>query len=559
MTTSGVSSSQADPARWYNSLRSISVAQWQAIALGLVLLLQFSMVFTRAINWDEFFYFAEVERFSGGQLDRGLQTIHTRLFEWLTWIPATAVDQIVTGRVIMFGFELVTTVSIIIIARRFVPREIAVCCALAYLSAGFVMQHGASFRTDPMATGLLMAALAILARSRMRIGSIIIFAILTGWSIMVTIKVALYLPAFAGMAWLRWREAEKPLAMAVRITVAALAGLGAFGLMYLVHSAQIPTTSASGPGSIIESSGRKMFFIGIPPYLHVMTKAALVSMLLTVAIVLLPVCLLKSERRMAERIALAGLAAPLLSIVFYHNTAPYFYAFILPPVALACCVSLAFLAKRYSTLLLTIALALNAVVVWSFDGESRIGKQRQILQMADQIFPNGVRYFDLCFMLPSFTKANGFMTPWGTEVYLKTGKPTFALAMRKNAVPLIVENDPMFTNLLRTNEPALEFLPEDVRAMRGSYLQFWGPLWLAGQQLDPQEVRKIDIRVPGPYSVRGGPVTVNDASYDDGDVVELARGETLISAGSQPVTLWWGRDRRQPTVPPPTGEFWTLF
>lgn len=529
------------------------------IAILIVLALQFSLVFTRAINWDEFFYYAEVERFSNGQLERGLQTIHTRLFEWLTLLPGSAIDHIVVGRLVMLACEVITLAAIAAIARRFADRETAILCALAYLSAGFVLQHSFSFRTDPLAAALLTSALAILIRSKMNAWSILAFGLLTGWSLMVTIKVVLYLPAFAGLAWLRWRDADGSAAMAVRIALAALAGLAVFGITFLLHSSGIAQPNAPEPAAMIGASGAKMFSLGVPPYWRMAVKAVLFAVPLTLLILLVPGRLLEKCRPMPERLALAGLLAPVLTPLFYHNTAPYYYAFMLPPVAAACAVSIPLILKRYAAPFVTLILAANAVFVWSIDGESRIDKQRKILEMAGSMFPSGATYFDSSYMLPTFTKGNGFMTPWGMEGYRQSGVPIYARAMAKGPVPLVVENDPMLTSLLRSDAPTGIFLPEDEAAVRGNYVQYWGPLWLAGQRLEAGETRQVDLRVPGPYTVNGGPVSVNGEIFRDGQIITLQRGTMTISAPSGQTELLWGEDRSRTGEPELEGLFWTGF
>lgn len=547
MDTSGRGFARLDP-------RALSL-----IAIFVVLALQFSLVFTRAINWDEFFYYAEVERFSNGQLERGLQTIHTRLFEWLTLLPGSAIDHIVAGRIVMFACEVITLAAIAAIARRFADRETAILCALAYLSAGFVLQHGFSFRTDPLAAALLTSALAVLIRSKMNVWSILAFGLLTGWSLMVTIKVVLYLPAFAGLAWLRWRDADGSAAMAVRIALAGATGLAVLGITFLLHSSGIAQPDAPEPAAMIGASGAKMFSLGVPPYWRMAVKAVLFAIPLALLILLVPGRLLEKSRPLPERLALAGLLAPVLTPLFYHNTAPYYYAFMLPPVAAACAVSIPLILKRYAAAFVTLILAANAVFVWSIDGESRIGKQRQILEMADTMFPSGTTYFDMSYMLPTFTKGNGFMTPWGMEGYRKNGVPIYARAMAKGPVPLVVENDPMLTSLLRSDAPSRIFLPEDEAAVRGNYVQYWGPLWLAGQRLAAGETRQVDIGVPGPYTVNGGPVAVNGEIFKDGQIVTLQRGTMTISAPSGQTELLWGEDRSRTDEPELEGLFWTGF
>ncbi|MGB5779312.1 ArnT family glycosyltransferase [Allopontixanthobacter sediminis] len=525
----------------------------------IVLALQFSLVFTRAINWDEFYYYAEVERFANGQLERGLQTIHTRLFEWLTLLPGSEVDRIVAGRIVMFACEIITVASIAAIARRFADQQTALLCALAYLSAGFVLQHGFSFRTDPLAAALLTSAMAILVRSRMNAWSILVFGLLTGWSLMVTIKVALYLPAFAGLAWLRWRDANGSAAMAMRIALAGTAGLAVFGITYLLHSSGITKPDAPQAAAMIGASGSKMFSLGVPPYWFIAVKAVLFAMPLALLILLVPGRLREKSRPLSERIALAGLIAPVLTPLFYHNTAPYYYAFMLPPVAAACAVSIPLVLKRYAEAFVALILTANAVFIWSIDGESRIDKQRQILEMADTMFPSGTTYFDMSYMLPTFTKGNGFMTPWGMEIYRNRGVPIYAQAMAKGPVPLVVENDPMLTSLLRSDAPTGIFLPKDEASVRGSYVHYWGPLWLAGQQLEAGETRRVELRVPGPYTVNGGPVTVNGKMYRDGQTITLVRGAIKLSALSEESELLWGEDRSRTDKPELEGLFWTGF
>src|SRR5690606_15982850 len=99
--------------------RPADAAVWPLGALSILLVLQLTMVFTRAINWDEFFYWQEVAKFAGGTLDRPLQTFHVRLFAWLPPLFANSVDGIVTARLFMVACELATIAAIVILARRF--------------------------------------------------------------------------------------------------------------------------------------------------------------------------------------------------------------------------------------------------------------------------------------------------------------------------------------------------------------------------------------------------------------------------------------------------------
>src|SRR3546814_21017279 len=82
-------------------------------------------------------------------------------------LPIDAVDQIRVARLFMFGFELFTLCAIYGMARHFSGRLPGALAALAYLTGGYVFQHGFSYRADPMAAAFLMGSLWLLLSSRL--------------------------------------------------------------------------------------------------------------------------------------------------------------------------------------------------------------------------------------------------------------------------------------------------------------------------------------------------------------------------------------------------------
>src|SRR6185437_9996812 len=111
------------------------------------------------------------------------------------------------------------------LAARFAGRTTGLLCALAYLSAGFVLQHGFSFRFDPVDAALLMSARGVL-----------LFAALGGLAAAYTIKCVLYAPAFAGLAWLRWSEAEDKQRFAMNLAAAIAGSVMLCAALLLFHS-----------------------------------------------------------------------------------------------------------------------------------------------------------------------------------------------------------------------------------------------------------------------------------------------------------------------------------
>jgi len=126
-------------------------------------------------------------------------------------------------------------------------------------------------------------------------------------------------------------------------------------------------------------------------------------------------------------------------------------------------------------------------------------------------------------------------------------------------VPLVLEDDPAFTDALRTARPVPLLLDSDVALLRDTYVHFWGPYWLAGEALQAGESRTAHIRVPGSYTVRDGAIGVDGMMYVAGEVLHLERGEIAIAAYDKPARLLWGDQLKEPDMPPPQESYWTQF
>lgn len=530
------------------------------ICIGLVLTMQAALVFNRAINWDEFYHYSQVELFIRGNLSQPLQTFYVRLFQWLPLLPGTGVDHIVFARIFMFACEIVAAMGIVILAARFTDRTTGLLCVLAYLSSGFVLQHGFSFRTDPMLAALLVSALCVLGCTRFRGGWIAVFGVLLALAAMLSIKFVLYAPAFVGLAWWRWKDAGYGWAFPLRVVTALSFGVVAFGLLYLYHSTAGVTVQTAGE-AIVQNSANKMFFIGIPIYWMLMLKFVSISVFLVGMIVLFPLALFKSDLGLSAKVALGGLFLPITALAFYFNSLPYFYTFILPPVAIACALPIAMVTRRYGAAIVAVSFALLAANIWLREDRGVLDRQRQIQTAARAIFPGSISYFDFCGILPWQDKANAFMTLWGAENYRQGFVPPMREVMQKKTVPLVVEMGGMFTDVLTTNDPQPMFLPQDVAAMRETYLPFWGPFWVAGKKI-PANARAMDAEflVPGPYTLSGGAIEVDGRRVEVGEVVRLDRGvHSLAATGAKAAQLTWGNHLRKPEGEPPDRPYWTFF
>lgn len=548
-------STEANGSRFFGS-QSLIIA-----ALLLVLALQMPLVLNRAINWDEFWHYSQTVLLANGQLTAPLQTLYTRAFAWTTRLDGTGVDHIIIIRVFMLLCECAALAAIVGLATRFSDRSTALLCALAYLSASYVFQHGTSFRFDPPAAALLTGSLWILTCRPLQAKWVAVVAVLLGISFMLTIKSVLYAPAFAGIAWLRWSEAGYARGALLRLACVPVSAAAAFGILYLLHSQGLAGDTGNAAETVVSRSATKMFSLGIPPYWWASVRAAIFSPVQAVLILIVPFALLRSGRPAAERIALIGLWLPVTTLLFYHNTAPYYHVFMLAPV----CVSLASVmpqvVRRYGAMVMATIFVGGAVLTVLREPENPIDRQRELLTAAETIFGGPVGYFDSCAMLGSFVKANAFLTPWGIEQYLSGGYPAMTDTLKSQVVPLVVDDDIMFTKALRERGPVSMLLPQDVDMLRSTYLHFWGPFWVAGFDVMPNLAeRKIMVRVPGPYTLRASAdVKIDGISRQPGEVVEMARGAHRVGATTAPIKLVWGRKLQVPKTPAPREPYFMMF
>ncbi|WP_340586669.1 hypothetical protein [Erythrobacter alti] len=535
---------------------------WPVAALVVVFALQLHLVFTRSINWDEFHYLALVHELARGELAHPLQSFHARLFAWLPLLELPCVDQVVRGRLVMWLCEIASCAAITVIARRFVTLDRALCCALAYASVIYVMQHGFAFRYDPLAAALCMVSLAILARSRLSLAALAAFAVLMGVAFLVTIKIVLLLPAFAGVTWLRWSDAGFGRATLLRLAAAPVLAALVAGLLYLWHIADI--VEPASDSATLNRSSSAMFGFLLTGKLGYLAQAVLAGIPFFLTLALAIRAIARGERfSTAERVVLAGLAAPILWVLFYENTYPYFYTFMLAPVAVALAAGIGPIADRYGSAKFAVFCAAIASVTWAGDGPSRLDTQRDLQATISDMFAEPVNYFDFPDFLPDHRKANFFMTNWGMENYIQRSEPEFRDTMLETEVPLLLTieeaaNPTLFAVMHDLPQSRL-FHPADIAALRETYRHVWGPAYLAGTVLEPGETRVWTVFVPGTYTVEGS-LEIEGQSYRDGALVTLGRGSVvLIGDDIARSGLLWGDHIQIPAASAPARPYWTGF
>ncbi len=529
---------------------------WVLAALGVVLLLQLELVWNRPVNWDEFFHLSEAHAFARGELHELLQVFYARAFFWLARLGVDAVDQIRVARLFMLACELVTCCSIYAISRRFVNGTTALLATLSYVSAGYVLQHGMSFRADPMAAAFLMGAMWILLRSKLSLPAITGAAVLIALGFTVTIKIVLYAPAFAAVAWLRWHDGSNRrqlLRKGIALIVLSLVFSGLFTWLGWLTLPEALPPAAREAGRSLSSSGTMMFDLGLFPRGPYLIGAIFSAPLL--ALITIRTAIVLGRKSTAPerdlRIAAWLLLATLGCVSFYANSFPYFYAFILPPVAVAGAIGLAAMQQSLDTRLLLAAILVQAAISSFATPREVLPAQKQMLVAVHEVFPEPVAYFDFPGMVPDYRKANFFMTVWGVRKYRAGLEPTMAEVAREQVVPLLIVNQEPLVRNQAESAGAWELKPEDRLLLKDGYIPHWGPLWVAGHAFAPASTAaNFTVYTPGNYTLEGEAATIDGATVANGAVIHLDRGShALRHTSMRGVTLRWGDHLPRPRQP----------
>lgn len=497
------------------------------------------------INWDEFFFLSKIHDAIRGTLWHDFQSFYIHFFGWLPKLSGDEIEQVIAGRWVMLSAELITVFLIYLASRSFVSPVASAFAGLVWLSSGFVLVHGFSFRADPLATVLLMGALTIMIRFRPRVGLAAVSGGLGAVAVLVTIKSVLWLPAFLGvLAWQFSRSSSDELR---RMIGGVSAGaILSFCILYLWHIEGLPDHPDAGTAILGGALHATVLEAGLLPRHHEVwawitsSAAALVLMVLGV---------------WRDRIAL-WFIAPLLSLLFYRNAFPYFFPFIAAPAMIAVSLGAEQLRGRTLYFIPFILLMLGSIGNELFrvlpHGQAA---QRQLVSAVHEIFPEPVPYIDRNGMIASFPRHGFFMSTWGMNKY-RRGAPVMADILKEHTPPLLIANGPALASAMAGRvEPKNPYalLPEDARVLQDAYLHYWGAIYVAGLSATATPSgESVHVGVTGRYRIESqAPVKVDGESYGPGESVFLERGEHRISArdGTE-VQLIWGAANPPPEMPP---------
>ncbi|HTG37485.1 glycosyltransferase family 39 protein [Sphingopyxis sp. SE2] len=538
-----------------------TAAQLLCAMLAFVLLLQVELVFSKSVNWDEFFHFSQIHQHLLGRPAPWLQAPFVALFFWVPALPGDNIDHIQLIRLLILPFEIVTIAMIAGMVRRFADRETALLCGLIYATGGYVFLHAFALRADMIAAALLMTALWLILCRPLRGGNIALILLLVGLAFVSTIKAVLYAPAFLGVLLFRLERPGHRRALASAAILVLLAGLA---LLWLA-----PHLPASGPvgalrdiGDLGRASIDRMFSGGVFPQGVWLALQIVFAPLLSAAIFAAILHACWPGREPMERILFLSLLAPLATVAIYRNAFPYHFAFILPPAAVAIAPVVGWLRRRYGVVAVSFLPLAGALLLSLGQDREVLSSQRAIQTGIQTIFPVPVAYIDNSGMAGNFPRAvNHFASGWGLDNYYRAGEPIYSEALAAEPVPMLLANNVVLRSLFHDTLSGGRLLPADDEILRENYIPHWGRVFVAGKAIARGErPLAIAIAVPGRYTVEGGGIAIDGEYYPAGSVVTLARGMHSV-AGSRgvDVTLRWGDHLARPAFAWPSGRSFTEY
>lgn len=540
-----------------------------AAAILAVLAAKLLLIWRINVNWDEFFYLSNIHALARGELDLLLQGAYTHLFRWIAASDAYEVDQIVVLRLLMWLLLVWSAWLLYSLARRFASPVAAAFAVLAFAASWPVLKHGASFRADSMLLPLTLTTLLFITRDGDRhSGSDVAAGLCLGAAFTLTTKAVFMFPVLLMMIALPHGAASRPdvfrAGPAIRRLALILSVAGLLSaLLIAVHSTQLIAGAEPAGAFAARAVAAAILDVPIFPRGNYFRRVVMEDAIFWLAML----AGLLIAFRVRAYTAAGGILA-LLPVLFYRNAFPYYYPVMMAPAAILIALAADWIGRRsspswprgfglYALAVLGLLLmhhAWDGLMTLRFDEQQ---KQRSVVAAVHEVFPAPVLYIDHSGMIASFPKTNFFMSTWGVETYRRQGRDFMPELLASSRPPLLLVNHPV----LQPGTPLFRQLSEtDRRLLQGSYLNYWGPIRVAGVETELPAEGAVALRLPfaGRYrlasraSVRlDGKLLRHDETIEVGNAQVDIIASAAMAGTALTLKLIWADARDAPQRPPP--------
>ena len=547
------------------------------MAILITLILKLRLIFLLNIDDDEFTFLSLVHRYLHHVPLNQFFTFHVHFFSWLPAISGNEVTQIFAGRTVMYALSLGSCIFLYLIGRLFFNRIGALFSILCYLSISNLVIHGTSFRFDPMCVFLFLCAAYFLLTESKSLYRVAIAGFSISLSLMISLKTILYIPTIGVIFILQLLFKENKKDTYKEILVFSIVLIIGFVLLYYFHLSTL-AKGVPSPNKIVTNLSSqgilfKEFFPNIFYLLMIIKENPIVWAYWICGLTLLIWDLRYSKvNPLLKNLLLLTLLIPTFSLVFYKYNFPYFYVFVLSPAIIFSGVLVGKIAEDFKEkgsigfLLLVCIFSLSIIGNFLFhfkknDFDQTIA-QKETVKMVHKIFPEPVPYIDRCGMISSYPQIGLKMSTNAMERYTKANKPIMRnILIKKRPVFIVANSVHLDLSVPRgvrrdifKNYPLLE---KDYNILKENFIQYWGPIYVAGKHFDfySKKSQTINMLIPGTYTiVSDGEVSINGVIHMPGDKINLEQRTYTIVPKTIPleVTLRWGKDLYEPSQKPST-------
>lgn len=531
--------------------------------LAALLIAQLYLVFFKSFNWDEFFHFSHIYRAYEGSLSTSLQGFQFRLFIWAPIAAEEVVDQMRLARFFVWACTLIGLMAIYGLANLFVSKINAIFAVLSYLSAGFVFTQSFSIRADALAATTLMSALYVFSAGRMSYRRAIAAGFLIGIAGLLTIKSVFYAPCFVALAWWRYAQGGKQISSIVQFAAVPVAAAVTFLVILAIHNANLAGSDAATTqsSSMVESASQWFFSAERHTLIHI-GRQALWAVVFSLCIMIAPFAWRKQISDPASRIALLGMAAPLIVLFFYRNTFPYFFVFLLAPVAVAIAPSLGLLRDRYGSGALLGLLALSPIALTILEPRDVLQRQEALINYVHDEYETPVPYLAFTGVVPDYPMILPHMAGGpGIDGYFDRGEPLVSKGIEAGELAFTIGARKEVLAALHGRPLPRTFLAKDAESLNSNFVHQWGPLFRAGKAIPSGDGPiLIDIPHAGPFILDGQALEIDGRTLVPGDTIILDAGSHEIAGPRSVRSVLW-RGEKLPSPPPSgwSGEFYTDY
>ncbi len=535
------------------------------VMLAAVALMQLVLVFVHEANWDEYLNLSMIYDYQRGELREVLQTGFVHLLSWVQLVSDNEANQIIAARLLFFGVGIVTSVAIWKIARTLVSTEAAYFTVLSYWAFSYTLVHGVTLRTDPLAASAMMCALWMVVSRPPTVRVVLLAGVLAGLAGFFTIKAIFYVPALIIVFLIRVVGIGSVPRGIWLIGLAGIAALTCFIGLTALHAMTLPDFASplAFLGRTTDSTLGAQDFSILMGYLP---RAFVQNVILALVIIVgLGGLLMRLHHGKDRAAALIGLAllTPLLSVLVYRDTYPYYYPFILAPVMILAGFAWDDISRRYgckTVMVIATAVSLSAAIVTFKNAQISITTQRLTLSVIHRLFPGRPTYIDGRNMVSSLPKRGLFMSAWGMTDYRRIGRPVMAEIIQTDQPQFVLVNTWLLQmdKISPTQSEALPLglLAADMATLKDNYVHFWGPIYVPGKTISPDN-ETMRILLSGTYRlISETPVSIDGKTLEPNTEIYLETRDYLVSAlGISRLVL----SVVQPRDPPPKVKLFRGF